>query len=56
MNLLDLDRFSKVKGLGIVGTGDFTHPDWRKELSRSLEEVADSGLTVSRGRYPSSSW
>jgi len=49
MNLRDLDRFSKVKGLGIVGTGDFTHPDWRRELSRSLEEVADSGLYRLKG-------
>ncbi len=44
MNLDDLARFARVKGLGIVGTGDFTHPDWRRELARSLEQVQDSGL------------
>ncbi len=49
MNLRDLNRFSKIKGLGIVGTGDFTHPDWRKELSRNLEESQGSGLYVLKG-------
>ncbi len=44
MNLAELARFARVKGLGIVGTGDFTHPDWRRELVRSLEPVQDSGL------------
>ncbi|HWY28919.1 MAG TPA: endonuclease Q family protein, partial [Candidatus Sulfotelmatobacter sp.] len=28
----------------LVGTGDFTHPNWRKEIQRDLEDVADSGL------------
>lgn len=49
MNLRDLDRFSRVKGLGIVGTGDFTHPDWRRELSRSLEEAESTGLYRLKG-------
>ncbi len=49
MNLRDVDRFSRVKGLGVVGTGDFTHPDWRKELIRNLEEVHDSGLYRLKG-------
>jgi len=33
-----------MKGLNVVGTGDFTHPDWRKEIRRDLQDVADSGL------------
>ena len=49
MNLGDVDRFSRVKGLGVVGTGDFTHPDWRKELVRTLEEVHGSGLYRLKG-------
>ncbi len=27
------------KGIGIVGTGDFTHPGWMNELEEKLEEV-----------------
>src|SRR2546426_11743498 len=43
MNLKELDHFARLKGLGVVGTGDFTQPDWRKSLSRDLDNNA-SGL------------
>lgn len=32
-----LDLWAKKKGIHIVGTGDFTHPAWRKELEEKLE-------------------
>lgn len=32
----EINRFAKIKGLDIVGTGDFTHPEWIKELSEKL--------------------
>ena len=44
MNIQELARFSKVKGLNLVGTGDFTHPRWLGEIKDSLEEVGGSGL------------
>jgi uncharacterized protein (TIGR00375 family) len=44
MNLKELARFASTKGLNVVGTGDCTHPDWRKEIRKDLEEAADSGL------------
>ncbi len=31
-------RWARVKGIDIVGTGDFTHPQWFAELSESLVE------------------
>lgn len=37
------------KGIGLVGTGDFTHPGWMKELEESLEEVKP-GLYQLRAR------
>jgi len=44
MNLKEVARFASMKGLNVVGTGDFTHPDWRKEVRRELHDVTDSGL------------
>jgi uncharacterized protein (TIGR00375 family) len=44
MSLKHLIHFAKVKGLGVVGTGDFTHPDWGRELQRSLFQHEGSGL------------
>ena len=44
MCLAEINRFSKIKGLGIVGTGDFTHPKWFGELSETLISEPDTDL------------
>lgn len=38
-----LELFGRKKGIGLIGTGDFTHPKWREELTESLEP-AENGL------------
>ncbi len=43
LNLVNLHRWSALKGIDIVGTGDFTHPAWFAELSEQLEP-AEEGL------------
>jgi len=30
-------EYAKLKGIGMVGTGDFSHPEWLKELKRNLK-------------------
>lgn len=37
LNLESLYQWAQVKGINIVGTGDFTHPLWFKELKEKLE-------------------
>jgi len=44
MDLKELARFASMKGLNVVGTGDFTHPDWRKQIRKDLQDSPDSGL------------
>ncbi|MFB0500882.1 MAG: DNA helicase UvrD, partial [Candidatus Bathyarchaeia archaeon] len=44
MNVQEITRFAQIKGLNLVGTGDFTHPRWLKELNEDLVEVPGSGL------------
>ena len=44
MNVEEIARFAKIKGLNLVGTGDFTHPKWLKELQESLTEIPGTGL------------
>jgi len=36
-------EYAKLKGIGMVGTADFTHPEWLKELKRDLK-VAGRGV------------
>ena len=38
-----LDLWARKKGLAVIGTGDFTHPQWRRELLEKLEP-AEEGL------------
>jgi DNA helicase II / ATP-dependent DNA helicase PcrA len=42
-NLEGLYRWGKVKGINIIGTGDFTHPAWFAEIRENLEP-AEHGL------------
>jgi uncharacterized protein (TIGR00375 family) len=44
MSITEIARYSKIKGLNLVGTGDFTHPRWLKEIKDALQPDADSGL------------
>ncbi len=46
MNIGEIARFARVKGLNVVGTGDFTHPKWLEELKRDLIEA--QGINLSR--------
>ncbi len=43
MNLENLDKWARIKGIKVLGTGDFTHPQWLKELKEKLEP-AEVGL------------
>ncbi|MEE4196369.1 MAG: UvrD-helicase domain-containing protein [Bacteroidales bacterium] len=45
-----LDYWAKIKGIKIVGTGDFTHPGWTSELKEKLEP-AEPGLFKLKDEY-----
>src|SRR3990167_797329 len=45
MNLENLNIWAKKKGINVMGTGDFTHPLWFKEIQEKLEP-AEPGLFV----------
>ena len=38
MNIENLSKWAKIKGIGLLGTSDFTHPEWLKELKEKLTE------------------
>lgn len=44
MGIKEIMRYSKIKGLQIIGTGDFTHPKWLKELQENLTLETETGL------------
>lgn len=41
-------RWAQLKGISVIGTGDFTHPQWLKELSAKLEPGAEGLFSLRR--------
>jgi DNA helicase-2/ATP-dependent DNA helicase PcrA len=52
MTLGSLYRWAKIKGINLIGTGDFTHPAWFAEISEKLEP-AETGLFRLKPEYAS---
>lgn len=41
MDIQNLAKWAKLKGIALMGTGDFTHHLWLEELKRSLEDCGN---------------
>jgi PHP family Zn ribbon phosphoesterase len=41
MDVENIAKYAKMKGISIVGTGDFTHPLWLKELKEKLRPLGN---------------
>ncbi len=39
LTVAELAKWAKIKGIGVLGTGDFTHPLWLQELKDALRET-----------------
>lgn len=44
ININNLEVYAKLKGINLLGTGDFTHPKWLIELKKNLSEVDGEGI------------
>jgi uncharacterized protein (TIGR00375 family) len=53
MSIPEIARYSKIKGLNLVGTGDFTHPQWLREIKETLTPEQDTGLFKLAGKADS---
>ncbi len=51
LNIQELEKFAKIKGVNLLGTGDFQHPEWIKELERDLVEERD-GIAYTKNSFP----
>ncbi len=51
MDLEHLARWTKWKGIDLLGTGDFTHPQWFRELSHKLGPVAEGIYEYEGARF-----
>lgn len=51
LTLETLEQYGKMKGLDLLGTGDFCQPDWYKHLKKNLSDDG-TGLYRSKTGYP----
>ena len=49
LNLANLEKYARIKGLSLLGTGDFTHPEWLAELKKELKDDGSGILTSNTG-------
>ncbi|MCH8328818.1 MAG: DNA helicase UvrD [Nanoarchaeota archaeon] len=49
LNIPNLEKYARIKGLNLLGTGDFTHPEWIKELKAELTEDSSGILKTKSG-------
>ncbi len=41
-------RWAQLKGISVIGTGDFTHPEWLKELKQKLQPGSNGLFTLTK--------
>src|SRR3989338_596348 len=51
LSIANLEKYSRMKGLHVIGTGDFQHPEWIKELKANLSEDG-SGILKTKTGFP----
>ena len=51
INIDNLEKYAKIKGLNVLGTGDFTHPKWIQEIKEKLKED-ENGILRSKTGFP----
>ena len=49
LDIPTLEKYARIKGLGLLGTGDFTHPKWIEEL-KVLDER--DGILYTKSGFP----
>ncbi|MEM4230710.1 MAG: endonuclease Q family protein [Candidatus Pacearchaeota archaeon] len=51
LNLENLEKWAIIKGLDILGTGDFTHPKWLEELKANLQDKEKKGIFYTKNNF-----
>ncbi|MSR85087.1 DNA helicase UvrD [Candidatus Uhrbacteria bacterium] len=52
LTIKNIAKWCERKGIQFVGTSDFTHPAWREEIERELEEIAPGTFKLKNETSP----
>lgn len=50
LTIENLEKYARIKGISLLGTGDFTHPLWLKEIKQELTEK--EGILRTKSGFP----
>lgn len=45
-------KWAQLKGINVIGTGDFTHPEWFKELKKKIEPIGNGLFNLKKKYQP----
>jgi uncharacterized protein (TIGR00375 family) len=51
LDLANLEKYARLKGVNLLGTGDLTHPEWTREIKEKLKDDG-TGILRSSGGFP----
>jgi len=51
LTISNLEKWARIKGITLLGTGDFTHPGWMQELKSELIED-ETGILKTKTGFP----
>ncbi len=51
INLDNLEKYARIKGLNLLTTGDLQHPIWNSEIKKNLKED-ENGVLWSKNKFP----
>jgi len=51
LSIANLEKYARIKGIDLLGVGDFQHPLHRKEIDAELKED-DKGILWTSGKFP----
>lgn len=50
LDLIEIEKWAKIKGIDIIATADFTHPFWMAEIKQKLEEIGNGLLELKNSK------
>jgi len=50
IDFVNLEKYARIKGVDLLGTGDFTHPKWFEEINNLKED--EKGILWSKTGFP----
>ncbi len=51
LNIANMEKYARIKGIDLMGTGDFQHPKWQAELKQELQEDG-TGILKTKTGFP----